>query len=47
MVDPYVVKNRALDKARIRNNYPIPRIGEVWDQIGGLQFFSSLDLSSE
>jgi hypothetical protein len=33
-------------KATIRSNYPLPRIDEVWDQIGGSHFFSSLDLRS-
>jgi Reverse transcriptase (RNA-dependent DNA polymerase) len=37
---------RALNKATIRNNYPLPRIDEVWDQIGGSKYFSSLDLRS-
>jgi Reverse transcriptase (RNA-dependent DNA polymerase)/RNase H-like domain found in reverse transcriptase len=37
---------RALNKATIRNNYPLPRIDEVWDQIGGSKYFSTLDLRS-
>jgi transposase InsO family protein len=37
---------RALNKATIRNNYPLPRIDEVWDQIGGAKYFSTLDLRS-
>jgi hypothetical protein len=37
---------RALNKATIRNKYPLPRIDEVWDQIGGSKYFSSLDLRS-
>jgi Reverse transcriptase (RNA-dependent DNA polymerase) len=37
---------RALNKAMIRNNYPLPRIDDVWDQTGGSQLFSSLDLRS-
>jgi hypothetical protein len=40
------VDYRALNKATIRNNYPLPRIDEFWDQIGGSQSFSSLDLRS-
>jgi transposase InsO family protein len=40
------VDYRALNKATVRNNYPLPRIDEVWDQIGGSRYFSSLDLRS-
>jgi hypothetical protein len=40
------VDYRALNKATIRNNYPLPRIDEVWDQIGGSLYLSSLDLRS-
>ena len=40
------VDYRALNKATIRNNYPLPRIDKVWDQLGGSHFFSSLDLRS-
>jgi hypothetical protein len=37
---------RVLNNATIRNNYPLPRKNEVWDQIGDSHFFSSLDLRS-
>jgi hypothetical protein len=40
------VDYRALNKATIRNNCPLPRIDEVWGQIGRSHFFSSLDLRS-
>jgi Reverse transcriptase (RNA-dependent DNA polymerase) len=40
------VDYRAVNKATIRNNYPLLRIDEVWDQIGGSRYFSSLDLRS-
>jgi hypothetical protein len=40
------VDYRALNKATIRSNCPLPGIDEVWDQIGGSHFFSSLDLRS-
>jgi Reverse transcriptase (RNA-dependent DNA polymerase) len=38
------LKFRALNKATIRNNYPLPRINEVWDQIGASHVFSTVDL---
>jgi hypothetical protein len=40
------VDYRPLNKGTIRNNYPLPRIDEVWDQIVGSHFFSILDLRS-
>jgi Reverse transcriptase (RNA-dependent DNA polymerase) len=40
------VDYRALNKSMIRNNYPLPRIDEVWDQIGGSKYTTSLDLRS-
>ena len=35
---------RALNKKTIKNQVPIPRIDEVWDQVGGAKYFSTLDL---
>ena len=35
---------RALNKKTIKNQVPLPRIDEVWDQIGGSKFFTTLDL---
>ena len=37
---------RALNKNTIKNQVPLPRIDEVWDQIGGARYFSTLDLCS-
>jgi Reverse transcriptase (RNA-dependent DNA polymerase) len=37
---------RALNKATVKNNYPLPRIDEVWDQLGGSKYFSAIDLRS-
>jgi hypothetical protein len=30
---------RALNRATIKNNYPLRRIDEVWDQLGGSKYF--------
>ncbi len=35
---------RALNMKTIRNQVPVPRINEVWDQIGGSKYFSLIDL---
>ncbi len=35
---------RALNKQTIRNQVPLPRIDEVWDQICGAKYFSTIDL---
>ena len=35
---------RVLNKKTIKNQVPIPRIDEVWDQVGGAKYFSTLDL---
>ena len=37
---------RALNKRTIKNSVPLPRIDEVWDQLGGAKFFTTLDLRS-
>jgi len=37
---------RALNKQTIKNQVPLPRIDEVWDQVGGAKYFSSIDLRS-
>ncbi|CDF41213.1 unnamed protein product [Chondrus crispus] len=37
---------RALNKQTIKNQVPLPRIDEVWDQVGGSKCFSTIDLRS-
>jgi Reverse transcriptase (RNA-dependent DNA polymerase) len=37
---------KALNKATVKNDYPLPRIDEVWDQLGGSKYFSAMDLRS-
>ena len=37
---------RALNKQTIKNQVPLPRIDEVWDQVGGSKYFSTIDLIS-
>ena len=37
---------RALKKITVRNQYPIPRIDDLLDQLKGAKFFSKIDLKS-
>ncbi|KAJ0802805.1 putative nucleotidyltransferase, Ribonuclease H [Helianthus annuus] len=37
---------RELNKITIRNQYPLPRIDDLFDQLQGAQFFSKIDLRS-
>ena len=36
-----------LNKMTIKNRYPLPRIDELFDQVGGAKIFSNIDLWSE
>ncbi|KAL3678999.1 hypothetical protein R1sor_021955 [Riccia sorocarpa] len=40
------VDYRALNKVTIRNNYPLPRMDDLFDQLAGARFFSRIDLKS-
>jgi len=37
---------RALNKQSKKNKYPLPRIDDLLDRLGGAQYFSSIDLAS-
>src|SRR3954464_2515842 len=38
------VDYRPLNLAMIKNNYPLPRINDLYDQLAGSSFFSKMDL---
>lgn len=38
------INYRALNKQTVRNNYPLPRIDDMLDQLNGAQAFSCLDM---
>jgi hypothetical protein len=37
---------RQLNKTAIKNKYPLPRIDDLFDQLGGASIFSNIDLRS-
>jgi hypothetical protein len=37
---------KQLNKITIKNNYPLPRINDLFDQLGGASIFSNIDLRS-
>ena len=37
---------RQLNKMTIKNRYPLPRINDLFDQVGGAKIFSKIDLRS-
>jgi hypothetical protein len=37
---------RALNKVNIKNNYPLPRIDDLFDRLSGAKYFSRIDLKS-
>nr|GEX60794.1 RNA-directed DNA polymerase homolog [Tanacetum cinerariifolium] len=40
------IDHRDLNRVTIRNRYPLPRIGDLFDQLQGAKFFSKIDLKS-
>src|SRR5271170_520947 len=37
---------RALNKLTIKNNYPFPRIDDLFDRLQGVKYFSKIDFTS-
>ena len=40
-----MIDYRALNKLTIKNRYPLPKIDDLFDQLGGSCMFSSLELA--
>ena len=41
-----VVDYRVLNKLKVKNRYPLPRVDDVFDELHGAKYFSSLDAAS-
>lgn len=41
------INYRALNKLVVKNKYPIPLIGDLFDRLGEARWFTKLDLKSE
>lgn len=41
-----VIDYRALNKLTVKNRYPLPRIDDLFDQLHGARYFTSLDAAS-
>lgn len=41
-----VIDYRKLNKVTVQDNFPLPRIDDIIDQLGGAQYFSVMDLAS-
>jgi len=41
------VDYRTLNKATVKNRYPLPRIDDLFDRLSGAKVFSKVDLRSE
>lgn len=37
---------KALNKETIKNKYPIPRVEDLFDQLGSIQYFTKLEFRS-
>jgi hypothetical protein len=42
----FIVDYRKLNKATLKNRYPLPRIDDLMDQLKGASVFSKIDLKS-
>ena len=44
MVHRLCIDYRQLNKVTVKNKYPLPRIDDLFDQMGGAKVFSKIDL---
>ena len=40
------INYRQLNKMTIKNRYPLPKVDDLFDQVGGEKIFSNIDLRS-